>query len=152
MPGLFYPIGMVRTKIFVDILKLEDQLRGAGRLIVTPEHTKGHFKPELGISLLPGSAMIEAAAQTLGLIALGGKLETDSMPLFQGISGPVEYKNTAKPGDILTINGQITEKSRRGFRGNVAIVNQDNKDVAFINGIEAGVLKLQVAKRLMGIK
>ena len=96
--------------------------------------------------------MIEATAQTLGLIALGGKLETDSMPLFQEISGPIKYKNRTKPGDILIINGQITESSKRGFRGNVVIVNQDNKDVAVINGIAASVLKLQIAKRVMGIK
>lgn len=137
---------------FVDTLEKIDGNSGIGKLIVTKEHAKGHFNDQVGISVLPGHKMIEAAAQTLGLIALDGKISDDIMPLFQGITGPIKFLKTAVPGDVLQIQAVITEKSKRGFTGDVRIVNQESVPVAEICGLEAIVTKKDTAKRLMGVK
>lgn len=136
---------------FVDTLEMLNEKSGIGRLIVTKEHTRGHFNDQVGISVLPGHKMIEASAQTLGLIALGGKISDDSMPLFQGI-GSVKFLKTVFPRDILQIQASITETTKRGFIGNVNILNQKEEIVAEINGLEAIIVKKEIAKRLMGIK
>ena len=136
---------------FVDTLEVIDKKSGIGRLIITKEHTEGHFNDQVGISVLPGHKMIEASAQVLGLIALGGKIASDTMPLFQKV-GSINFLKTVFPGDILQIQATIIETSRRGFVGNVNIFNRNQEAVAEIKGIEAVVMKLEVAKRLMGIK
>lgn len=137
---------------FVDTLEKIDGNSGIGKLIVTKEHAEGHFNESVGISVLPGHKMIEAAAQTLGLVALGGKITDEMMPLFQGISGPVKFLKTAFPGDVLQIQAVITDRTKRGFTGDVRIVNQNLEPISEINGLEAIITKKEIAKRLMGAK
>jgi NAD(P)-dependent dehydrogenase (short-subunit alcohol dehydrogenase family)/3-hydroxymyristoyl/3-hydroxydecanoyl-(acyl carrier protein) dehydratase len=138
--------------IYVDTLQRNDEKSGIGRLVITKRHTEGHFNDDLGISVLPGHKMIEASAQVLGLIALKGKISDDSMPLFQGINGPVKFLRTVFPKDVLQIQATITDAAKRGFTGNAKIFNQNQEIVAEINGLEAIVTKKEVAKRLMGVK
>lgn len=138
--------------IYVDTLEIINEKSGIGRLIVTKEHTEGHFNEDVGISVFPGHKMIEASAQVLGLIALGGKITNDTMPLFQGIKGPIKFLKTVFPGDILRIQATITEATKRGFIGNVRILNQKEEAVVEINGLEAIIVKKEIAKRLMGVK
>lgn len=138
--------------IFVDTLKIENnEQSGTGRLIVTKEHTKGHFNKGIDFSVFPGHLMIEAAAQTLGLIAMGNRIPSDVMPLFQGIE-TVQFLKSATIGDALQIRASILETSKRGFTGNAKIVNQNNQEIASINGIKFVILKTEAAKRLLGIK
>lgn len=137
--------------IYVDTLEMADEKSGIGRLIVTKEQTEGHFNDSIGISVLPGHEMIEASAQTLGLIALRGKITNNTMPLFQGINGPVKFLKTVFPGDILQIQAAITETTKRGFSGNVKILNQKGEAIAEINGLEAIITRKEVAKKLMGV-
>lgn len=134
--------------IFVDTLEIVNERHGVGRLIVAKEYTKGHFKEKVGISVLPGHIMIEAAAQTLGLIALNGKIGDNSMPLFQGM-GSVSFFKPAVPGEGLKINGEVTEPTKRGFVGNVNITNMKDERVAEITGLEAIVVSKGLARRLL---
>lgn len=134
--------------IFVDTLEIVDERHGVGRLIVAKEYTKGHFKEKVGISVLPGHIMIEAAAQTLGLTALNGKIGDNSMPLFQGMGSVIFFK-TAVPGEGLKINGEVTEPIKRGFVGNVNITNMKDERVAEITGLEAIVVSKGLARRLL---
>lgn len=134
--------------IFVDTLEQIDETKGIGRLIISMSHTLGHFKKDVGIYLFPGHLMIEACAQTLGLIALRGKIAQESMPIFHGVER-IKFLKTAKPGDVLQIHGEISESSKRGFSGNAKILNQRNLEIAVINGIRASILKFEVAKRIL---
>ncbi|MEK7534414.1 MAG: SDR family NAD(P)-dependent oxidoreductase [Patescibacteria group bacterium] len=134
--------------IFVDTLEIVDENRGIGRMIVAKEYTRGHFNDRVEMSLLPGHIMIEAAAQTLGLTALNGKIDGNSMPMFQGI-GNVQFLKTVRPGEGLKIHTELTEQSRREFVGNVYITNMQDEKVAEINGLEAMVINRDVARRLL---
>ena len=58
--------------IFIDKLEINGD-SGVGRLIVAKDYARGHFNERVGLSILPGHIIIEAAAQALGLIALNGK-------------------------------------------------------------------------------
>lgn len=136
---------------FVDTLEILDEKSGIGRLIITKEHTRGHFNDQVGIFVLPGHKMIEASAQVLGILALGGKITNDTMPLFQEIKGPVKFLKTVFPSDILRIQATIVETTKRGFIGNVRILNQKEEAVTEINGLEAIIVRKEVAKRLMGV-
>jgi len=134
--------------IFVDTLEISDESRGVGRTIIANQYTQGHFNEKVGMKVIPGHIMIEAGVQTLGLIALNGKVADESMPLFQGIDKTAFFK-TAKPGEGLKIHGVVTELTKRGFVGNVNITNIKDQKIAEITGIKATVLPKAVAMRLM---
>lgn len=134
--------------IFVDTFEKKDDTTGIGRFIVTKEHTKGHFNSEVGVSVLPGHLLVEAAAQTLGLSALGDQVGKGFIPLFRSV-GSISFAKPSLPGDVLQIQAVTAETTKRGFVGNVKIVNQKQEIVAVINGLEAILLKPEVAKRLL---
>lgn len=136
--------------IFVDTLKIENNKQsGTGRLIVTKEHTKGHFNKNLGFSVFPGHLMIEAAAQTLGLIAMENRIPSDMIPLFQGIES-VKFLKSAIIGNVLQIRASLTEQAKRGFVGNAIVTNQDNQEIANINGVKFVIVSKAIAKRMLG--
>lgn len=138
--------------IFVDTLKIEkDKQSGTGRLIVTKEHTRGHFNDNLGLSFSPGHLMIESAAQTLGLIAMENRIPDDVMPLFQGI-GSVQFLKSATIGDVLQVRASLTEQTKRGFVGNAIITNQDNEETANINDVIFVIVNKAIVKRMLGTK
>lgn len=134
--------------IFVDTLEIIDENHGIGRMIVAKEYTRGHFNKKVGMSVFPGHIMTEAAAQTLGLIALNGKIDENSMPLFQGI-GEVKFSKTAGVGEGLKINAEVNERTRRGFVGDATITNIQDEKVAEVTGLKALVVNKDVARRLL---
>jgi len=133
--------------IFVDTLEMTSVDQGVGRMVVAKDYTKGHFNERVGQEILPGHVMIEAAAQTLGLIALRGKADNNTMPMFQEVSA--KFLKAARPGDGLRIYGEVTERTRRGFAGNVNIANMRDEMVAEIMGIKALVVDKNIAMRLL---
>lgn len=134
--------------IFVDTLEASGENKGIGRLIVANAYTQGHFNEGIGMRVLPGHITIEAAAQVLGLIALNGKIDKNSMPLFQAINR-VKFAKAAIPGEGLRINAEITDISKRGFRGSAIITNMEGQKVAEIEGLSAIVVSKDLARRLL---
>jgi 3-hydroxymyristoyl/3-hydroxydecanoyl-(acyl carrier protein) dehydratase len=146
-----------QNAIYVDTFEKIDNATGIGRLIVTKEYAEGHLIiQDNEIPIFPGHKMIEAAAQTLGLVALGGKITNDTMPLFQGINGPIKFLKSVSPREILqiqvTLESTAREMLRNRYKGNARILNQKQELVAEINGLEAVVMRLEVAKKIMGLK
>lgn len=133
--------------IFVDTLEMVDENHGIGRMIVTKEYTKGHFNENVGEDVLPGHLMAEAAAQTAGLVYLGGEIDVNSMPLLQGYT--IILTKVAKPGDGLKIYAEITERTKRGLVGNAIVANMQDEQVAEVTGLKALVVNRDVAKRLL---
>lgn len=139
--------------IFVDTLEITDEKHGVGRMIVAKEYARGHFNERVGEEVLPGHLMYEASAQTLGLIALGGKVVGDSIPMLQGVNGPIKYGKVARPGEGLKIHGEIVELASRGtkigFVGNIIIKNMREEMVAEISGLKAVVVDKDIARRAL---
>lgn len=133
--------------IFVDTLEMVDENHGIGRMIIAKEYTRGHFNDKVGEEVMPGHLMAEAAAQTLGLVYLGGKADVNSMPLLEGYT--INLTKVAKPGDGLKIYPEITERTRRGFVGNANIVDMKDEKVAEVSGLKAVVVGKDIARRLL---
>lgn len=70
-----------------------------GVLDVTDDHTRGHFTPDFGISILPGHKMVAASAEVVSLSRL------------TGISGPIIFKVPVLPGDRLSFATEGTDVS-----------------------------------------
>lgn len=134
--------------IYVDTITFEDESHGTGQLLVTDDHCRGHFRDEIGIKIFPGHKMIEAAAQTLGLIALGNAGAGEKLPLFQGITGPIDFKKAVRPGEAIAIAGEITARGKWGFVGN-ARLKVGGREIATICGISAILVDRRLADRLL---
>jgi 3-oxoacyl-[acyl-carrier protein] reductase len=133
--------------ILVDTLEIADENHGTGRMIVAKDYTRGHFNEKVGMEVLPGHIMIESAAQTLGLIALNGKVDDNSIPLFQEVNA--KFLKSVRPGEGLKISAEVTERTRRGFTGNVEIVKINDEKVAEISGLKAMIVSKDIAMRLL---
>ena len=78
---------------------------------INEEFFNGHFphKP-----VMPGVLMIEALAQTAGLLAfltMGQKPDDNAVVYFVGIDG-ARFKRPVEPGDQLTMDVEILRQSR----------------------------------------
>ncbi len=134
--------------IYVDTFKIEDENHGTGHLIINTRHCEGHFADPVGMKVFPGHKMIEAAAQTLGLIALGNAGVGEKIPLFQGITGPIVFKRAVRPGEAITVSGEITGRGKWSFVGN-ARLKVGEREVAEIRGISAILIDRKLADRLL---
>lgn len=129
---------------YVDIFYKESEDRGTGKLIVTREHTQGHFTEKTGISIMPGHKLMEAANQTLGLVVLfkTGIKNTDLVPALRG-SDQLKFISTAIPDDILSLRAEVTASKGSFYKGNVEIStaredkegNMQSRIIAKIGGI-----------------
>jgi hypothetical protein len=52
----------------------------------------------------------------------------------------------------VTLESTAREMLRNRYKGNARILNQKQELVAEINGLEAVVMRLEVAKKIMGLK
>lgn len=104
-------------KIYVDnFLLSEDRERGIGTLYVTERHCAGHF------GILPGHILEEAAAQTLGLMAMADKKENGFYPLLTKRSA--NFLNPVFAGDVVQMKATVEDQNKRGFRGRVSVKRQ----------------------------
>lgn len=113
--------------LLVDrIVELEPGVRGIGIKAVTanePQFT-GHF-PERPI--MPGVLMVEALAQTAGVVVMSLDEYRGKVGLFAGIDD-CRFRRMVVPGDTLRL--EITVDKLRGMFGRVRGVASVDGDVA----------------------
>lgn len=87
--------------LFVDeiIEQTEDSITGVRQLTGQEEFFKGHFP---GNPIFPGVLMIEALAQTAGVLALQKTNLAGAITFFAGVDG-VRWKRPVKPGDKVIL-------------------------------------------------
>jgi len=116
--------------IYVDnFLLSEDRQSGIGTLTITPEHCRDHFED---YPVLPAKEVMEAAGQTLFLIAVADREDENLRPLFREIGYIPRFNDFILPGDKLSMEGVITKATKYVAWGNVLIK---------INGEERGEIK-----------
>ncbi len=71
----------------------------------------GHFP---GRPLMPGVLIVEALAQTAGVL-MGNALEEDSIPLFMGID-KARFRRQVMPGDQLRLEVEVLQQRRNVCR------------------------------------
>lgn len=112
-----------------------------------------HFEPvpEERPTHMSEDRLIEAAAQTLGLAYLHSKNIRDVLPLFGGVSGPIEYYKDVKPGDKLEMEAVLTKGTdAKQFSGDVTI-RVDEELVAKIRGIDCRLFPARGLGRIIGL-
>lgn len=130
--------------IFVDTVDIES---GKGKLIVGPRHCEGHFNDEVGIQVFPGHVMVEAAAQTLGIAALARMQKQDGVvPVLEYTGTPSRIQRPLTPGDVMTIQTEITVISTKQVIGNALITNGDHNTLS-LEGITFSMRKIEALKR-----
>ena len=113
--------------LLVDrIVELEPGIRGVGIKAVTanePQFT-GHFPDR---PIMPGVLMIEALAQTAGVVVMSLEEYRGKLGLFAGIDD-CRFRRMVVPGDTLRL--EITVEKLRGMFGRVRGVATVDGEVA----------------------
>lgn len=137
------------SKLLVDEFHSPaDKKTGIGQYRVRESDTEGHFLGEYG-QLFRGVDQIEAAALTLGLIFLAQEPNTQAVPFFRGIDGPVRFVRMIFPGELITLDASLTERTTTGLRGNCNIT-VGGLTTTTIEGIDIGLApNLRVARRII---
>jgi 3-hydroxyacyl-[acyl-carrier-protein] dehydratase len=127
--------------LMVDRMEqVEWGVRGVGIKAVTGNepHFQGHFP---GLPIMPGVLIVEAIAQTVGLIVLGLPQHRGRTGLLTGIQG-ARFRRPVVPGDVLRIEVEISRlRSNIGKGSGVARVNGEvvaEAAVSFAVGPPAG--------------
>lgn len=131
--------------IFVDTIEITGEDAGIGRMIVTRDYCEGHFNERVGMQVLPGFIIEEAASQAFALVASGGSLQEGSMPLL--IERSAKFSRIAKPGEVLTLDVQVLERERRNWRGEVSVKNSRDEDVGVVR-VKGTTTSKRVVERL----
>lgn len=132
--------------IFVDTVDAEN---GIGRLIITPQHCKGHFKDEIGIRVFPGHILFEAAAQTLGIMAANNLLLPHGIiPILEHPGMPSRIEKALLPGDVITVYARITGVGNREFRGD-AVIKKGRDEVITLYGVTFSMRKIEALRRVL---
>lgn len=100
--------------LFVDkILEINDNhVVGVKNVTMTESHFVGHFPDE---PVMPGVLIIEAMAQTGGILALGSVPNpNDYITLFLKIEH-VKFRQKVVPGDTIVFVNELIEPIRRGI-------------------------------------
>ncbi len=87
--------------------------RGEWRLTGEEWFFPGHFP---GRPTLPGVLMCEAIAQLGAAAVLSDERYAGKLPLFGGLDG-ARFRRQAVPGDVLTLEVELTRMSGRAGRG-----------------------------------
>lgn len=99
--------------------------RALKNLTINDYFFRGHFP---GRPVMPGVLIVEAMAQTAGIIILCKKENQGKLAFFMGIDN-VRFRKTVVPGDQLILEVNVVKiKSRTGVAKGRAYV--DNKEVA----------------------
>lgn len=101
--------------LYVDRMVFYDDKTAFGYLRSREEHVKGHFIPEVGISVFPGHKMVEIGAQAVGLHYLHNNPGSEFIPLLSKGSG--EWTSPVLLGDEMEIKTSLTDGSKREFSG-----------------------------------
>jgi UDP-3-O-[3-hydroxymyristoyl] N-acetylglucosamine deacetylase/3-hydroxyacyl-[acyl-carrier-protein] dehydratase len=100
--------------LFVDkIIEMSDNhVVGIKNVTMTESHFVGHFPDE---PVMPGVLIIEAMAQTGGILALGSVPDPENyITLFLKIEN-VKFRQKVVPGDTLIFKNELVEPIRRGI-------------------------------------
>lgn len=128
--------------ILVDELHYSpEEQTGYSRLTVTDQQCH-YLKPETGLAVLPPAQTIEAATQTLGLIAMASSNETrtELVIAYQGAEH-TDLEVMVKPQNILYIYADIEKESPLGngtiYEGDVTVtLGKQGMEVARILGLK----------------
>jgi UDP-3-O-[3-hydroxymyristoyl] N-acetylglucosamine deacetylase/3-hydroxyacyl-[acyl-carrier-protein] dehydratase len=114
--------------LLVDkVLELEEgkRVRALKNVTVNDYFFRGHFP---GRPVMPGVLIVEAMAQTAGILILCRKENQGKLAYFMGIDN-VRFRKTVVPGDQLILDVDVIKiKSKTGVAKARAFV--DNKEVA----------------------
>lgn len=86
---------------------------------------QGHFP---GVPVFPGVLVIEAMAQSTGILAfevLDGQLMPDDIFMLVGVDN-ARFKRQVIPGDILVIRADVLKKSRNMMKFSVTAKVEEN--------------------------
>jgi UDP-3-O-[3-hydroxymyristoyl] N-acetylglucosamine deacetylase/3-hydroxyacyl-[acyl-carrier-protein] dehydratase len=100
--------------LFVDkIIEMSDtHVVGIKNVTMTESHFVGHFPDE---PVMPGVLIIEAMAQTGGILALGSVPDPENyITLFLKIEN-VKFRQKVVPGDTIIFKNELVEPIRRGI-------------------------------------
>jgi UDP-3-O-[3-hydroxymyristoyl] N-acetylglucosamine deacetylase/3-hydroxyacyl-[acyl-carrier-protein] dehydratase len=100
--------------LFVDkIIEMSDtHVVGIKNVTMTESHFVGHFPDE---PVMPGVLIIEAMAQTGGILALGSVPDPENyITLFLKIEN-VKFRQKVIPGDTIIFKNELVEPIRRGI-------------------------------------
>jgi UDP-3-O-[3-hydroxymyristoyl] N-acetylglucosamine deacetylase / 3-hydroxyacyl-[acyl-carrier-protein] dehydratase len=103
-----YPFLMVDKIIYIDELKI------VGIKNVTNDEAffQGHFPDEM---LMPGVLLVEALAQTGGILVLNTVEEPERYSTYFLKIDKVKFKHKVVPGDTVILKMELTEPMRRGI-------------------------------------
>lgn len=106
------------------IEEVEPGKRAIGRKCVTMNEPffQGHFP---GKAVMPGVLILEALAQTGALVMLSVEGNAGKIVYFGGMD-KVKFKRQVVPGDVLTLEVQIT-KSKGNFGVGTAVASVDGQ-------------------------
>jgi UDP-3-O-[3-hydroxymyristoyl] N-acetylglucosamine deacetylase/3-hydroxyacyl-[acyl-carrier-protein] dehydratase len=128
--------------LFVDrVIEIEPGKKGIGikNVTINDGFFQGHFPQK---AVMPGVVMIEAMAQTAGVVVLTGGAHNGKVALFMSISD-VKFRKVVYPGDQLLMEVEIVRDRER--IANVKGVGRVDGEVAIeadmmFSYIEAGYL------------
>jgi 3-hydroxyacyl-[acyl-carrier-protein] dehydratase len=117
--------------LFIDeIIELDPGVKGVGKFTLTGEEffLKGHYP---GNPIMPGVLIVEALAQTGGVVVMSLPEFQGKTPLFGGIS-KARFKRMVVPGDTLTLEVTIERiiknagfgKAKATVNGEVACIGE----------------------------
>ena len=100
-----------------EMLELEPGDRGVGQWTLTGDEWffKGHFP---SYKVTPGVLLTEALAQAGAVVICSHPDWADKMGLFGGIKN-MKFRRMVQPGDTVTLEIEVTRKSRIGGYANV---------------------------------
>ncbi|GIX22601.1 MAG: 3-hydroxyacyl-[acyl-carrier-protein] dehydratase FabZ [Gammaproteobacteria bacterium] len=78
----------------------------------------GHFP---GIPVFPGVLIVEAMAQSTGILAfeiVGGQIDDDTVFMLVGVDR-ARFKRQVVPGDVLRMRAEVTKRSRNMMKFDV---------------------------------
>lgn len=102
--------------LFIDrLVDIEPGRRASGEWTLTGEEWffAGHFP---GRPTTPGVLMLESIAQLGAVVVLSDERFSGRLPLFGGVEN-ARFRRQVLPGDMLSLECEITRLSARGGKG-----------------------------------
>jgi len=103
-----YPFLLVDKVVLLD----KNQIVGVKNVTFNESFFLGHFPTE---PVMPGVLIVEAMAQTAGLLVLHGIPDPERYSTYFLTSDNVKFRNKVVPGDTLLFKVMLTSEVRRGL-------------------------------------